>query len=208
VNDREAFLQRMESFYADTLHPWGDEPEEFVVEHVEELLPGTVLDLGSGDGRNALFLARRGFNVIAVDVVESALSELRRAASAAGLAVETHVAQIGEFPLAPTYENVLCTFTLHFLAADAATALVERLKERTAPGGCHLLALFAKDGPLYRPGSNTFWAEPSTLQTLYGDWEVVHSGQRIVETVATDEAGNPFQQPTDELVVRKSRSGE
>jgi len=49
----------------------GEEPDEFVVDHGAELLQGTVLDLGSGDGRIALFLARRGFRVVAVDVVDA-----------------------------------------------------------------------------------------------------------------------------------------
>jgi tellurite methyltransferase len=203
VSAGDELVQRMQSFYADTLHPWGTAPDEFVVAHADELLPGTVLDLGSGDGRVALFLARRGFRVVAVDVVGDALAELRRAASEEGLAVETHLADIGAFPLAATYANVVCTFTLHFLQRDVALRLVERAQERTAPGGCHVLALFTKDGPLYRPGSTAFWLEPGGLQALYGDWEVVHDARRIVETVATDESGNPFHQPTDELVVRK-----
>jgi tellurite methyltransferase len=195
----------MKSFYAESLHPWGEEPDEFVVDHEDELLPGTVLDLGSGGGRNALLLARRGFHVVAVDVVDTAISGLRRTASEAGLTVEAQVADIADFPLAATYANVVCTFTLHFLAANAALSLISRLKERTAPGGCHLLSLFTKDGPLYRPGSKAFWLEPGGLRTLYEDWHVIYSGRRIVETVATDESGNPFKQPTDELVVKKPK---
>jgi tellurite methyltransferase len=199
----DEYARRMASFYTETVHPWGIEPDEFVVAHVDDLMPGTVLDLGAGDGRDALFLARRGFRVVAVDLVDAALAQLRGAASAEGLAIETHVADIGSFPLAATYENVVSTFTLHFLPWQVATDVVARAKERTAPGGCHLLSIFTKDGGLYRPGSPGFWLEPGGLRALYDDWDVLHDGHRIVETVARDEAGKPFRQPTDELVARK-----
>jgi len=193
----------MGSFYSDSLHPWGEGPVDVVAKHVHELLPGTVLDLGAGDGRNAVFLAKRGFRVIAVDVVEAALGELRRAAEAAGLAIETHVANIVDFPLADRYENVVCTLTLHFLEFEAALLLLTRLHERTAPGGCHVLTLFTSDGPLHRPGSPQFWPEPGGLQRLYGGWEVVYAARRLVTTVARDESGRAFEQPADELVVRR-----
>ncbi len=203
---QDEFVRRMQSFYEDSPHPWGVVLDEFVGDFADTLLPGTVLDLGSGEGRNALFLARRGFRVVAVDLVEAAISDLRRTASAEGLAVEAHVGDVAEFPLDATYETVVCTFTLHFLDSEAATSLIARAKERTAPGGCHLLALFTKDGPLYRPGSSGFWLEPGGLRALYDDWEVLHEGRRIVETAVRDEAGQPFRQPTDDLVVRKPRS--
>src|SRR5829696_3391308 len=73
VSVGDSFVERMGSFYSDSLHPWGEGPVDVVAKHVHELLPGTVLDLGAGDGRNAVFLAERGFRVIAVDVVEAAL---------------------------------------------------------------------------------------------------------------------------------------
>jgi len=102
-----------------------------------------------------------------------------------------------------TYANVVSTFTLHFLPSAAATDLVARAKERTAPGGCHLLSVFTKDGPLYRAGSTAFWLEPGGLRGFYDDWEVLHEERRIIETVARDDAGNAYRQPTDELVARK-----
>ncbi len=71
----------------------------------------------------ALFLARRGFRVVAVDVVDEALAELRSAAAAEGLPIETEHADIAAFPLTGTYGNVVCTYTLHFLAPEEAAGL-------------------------------------------------------------------------------------
>jgi tellurite methyltransferase len=139
-------VRRMEAFYAGSPHPWGSDADAFVVGHADALLPATVLDLGAGDGRNALFLARRGFRVVAVDLVEAALSTLHRRAADDGLAIETHRADIADFPLVEAYANVVSTVTLHFLAWDDAVELVSRAKEQTAPGGLHLLSLFTRTG--------------------------------------------------------------
>lgn len=58
------------------------------VERLAELMPlGFVLDLGAGDGRNALYLARKGFTVKAVDLSEAGIAKLNRLAKEAGLIV-------------------------------------------------------------------------------------------------------------------------
>ena len=53
------------------------EPEPFLVDNLHLLKAGSVLDLASGDGRNALFLARNGFQVTAVDFSEVALKRMK-----------------------------------------------------------------------------------------------------------------------------------
>jgi tellurite methyltransferase len=57
-------------------------PEPFLVEQLKSLRPGHVLDVAAGCGRNALMLARAGFQVTAVDIAPTAL--LRLATQAAG----------------------------------------------------------------------------------------------------------------------------
>lgn len=64
-------------------------PDEFLVRHVDGLRPGAILDLACGDGRNALFLAERGFEVCGVDVSAVGLERLRRFAARRGLRVST-----------------------------------------------------------------------------------------------------------------------
>jgi tellurite methyltransferase len=199
----EDLVRRLESFYDESPHPWGEEPDTFVVQHVEAFLPGSVLDLGAGDGRNALFLARAGFKVIAVDAVEGAITRLRRSASEAGLEVETHVGDIARFSFAPSYANVISTVTLHFLPKDEAPTIIARAKECTAQGGLHAVSLFTADGPLHRPSSHAFWLEPGELRSYYEGWDVLHFERRVVTTAVKDERGQPFAQPLDELVVRK-----
>jgi SAM-dependent methyltransferase len=59
---------------------WSAEPNRFVAEEVADLAPGRAVDLGAGEGRNALHLARLGWQVTAVDFSQVALDKGRAVA--------------------------------------------------------------------------------------------------------------------------------
>ena len=72
-------------------------PDTAMVELVTPLVPGQALDLGAGEGRNSLWLARQGWTVTAVDGSAVALERARAAASAEGLSVSSIQADIRDF---------------------------------------------------------------------------------------------------------------
>lgn len=72
-------------------------PDTALVELVTPLPPGRALDLGAGEGRNSLWLARQGWTVTAVDGSSVALDRTRAAATAEGLSVSPVQADIGDF---------------------------------------------------------------------------------------------------------------
>lgn len=88
--DQEAAVRRMlEDYYRNGKPPWdsGVTPPELVdlVEGPGALTPGHVLELGCGTGTNAVYLARRGWRVAAVDLVDRAVRQAREKADAAGV---------------------------------------------------------------------------------------------------------------------------
>ncbi len=66
--------------YAATDLVWSAEPNRFVAEELADLPPGRALDLAAGEGRNAIWLARRGWEVTAADFSQVALDKGRRLA--------------------------------------------------------------------------------------------------------------------------------
>ncbi|MFD3623404.1 class I SAM-dependent methyltransferase [Streptomyces sp. DSM 116494] len=87
--DQEAFVRGvLEDFYRDGKPPWdsGVTPPELValVEGPGALMAGRVLELGCGTGTNAVYLARHGWRVTAVDLVDRAVRQARAKADAAG----------------------------------------------------------------------------------------------------------------------------
>ncbi|MCV6587447.1 MAG: methyltransferase domain-containing protein [Marinobacterium sp.] len=64
-------------------------PQRFIEQSAAQLMPGTVLDLASGDGANSLYLARKGFDVIAADISSEALERLNYFAVMLGVEIRT-----------------------------------------------------------------------------------------------------------------------
>ena len=120
--------------------PWGAEPNVWVREHAEGLAPGRALDVASGDGRHALWLAGQGWDVDAVDF--SAVAVERGRARAEHLAatdllpgtVRWHVADVTTYrPPAARSDLVLLAY-LHLPAPALATTLGHAARA-VAPGG-------------------------------------------------------------------------
>ncbi|WP_433476464.1 class I SAM-dependent methyltransferase [Spirillospora sp. CA-142024] len=87
----EAVRGELEGYYRAGKPPWDTDvtPPELValVEGAGGLPPGRALELGCGTGTNAIYLARHGWDVVAVDLVDRAVEQARAKAAAAGTAV-------------------------------------------------------------------------------------------------------------------------
>ncbi len=110
------------------------EPDATLVDAVARLTPGRALDLATGDGRNALWLARHGWRVTAVDFSQVALDRARRSAEAAGVEADWVLADLLEWrPPVRAFELVAVVF-LH-LPADERRRAYAAAAEAVAPGG-------------------------------------------------------------------------
>ena len=88
--DVEAVRERWDERYrAASGELWGRPPNQVVEAETADLTPGDVLDLGAGDGRNAVWLATRGHHVTAVDISPVALTQTRERAAELGVEVTT-----------------------------------------------------------------------------------------------------------------------
>jgi len=81
---------------------------DFVVEELQLPPGGWVLDIGCGTGRHAVELAKRGLRVTGVDISEGMLSEARKAADAAGVALDLVHSDATQFTAARQYDGAIC----------------------------------------------------------------------------------------------------
>ncbi|WP_426441240.1 class I SAM-dependent methyltransferase [Bradyrhizobium genosp. P] len=96
-----------------------------------------IVELGCGEGRNALYLAEFGHQVIASDISEAAISKLNRLAGALDVKITSGVAPVEEFQ-PPAYLDVfIAQCVLHFTERAVWKPLVTVLMDRTRPGGFH-----------------------------------------------------------------------
>ena len=97
--------------YGETELLWTAEPNRFVAEELRDLPPGRALDLGTGEGRNAVWLAERGWQVTAVDFSSVALDKGRGLAQARGVGVDWVLGDLrGYRPEPAAYDLVLVAY--------------------------------------------------------------------------------------------------
>ena len=132
--DREAWNQR----YADADLVWSAEANRFLVEEVADLPPGRALDLGAGEGRNAIWLAERGWRVTAVDFSEIGLQKARRLAEARGVEVDWTEADLRSYSPAPGAFDLVVLVYIH-LPGEERRAVVRRAADAVAAGGTLLV---------------------------------------------------------------------
>ena len=120
--------------YGDAELLWTAKPNRFLVAEVESMTPGRALDLACGEGRNAVWLAERGWRVTAVDFSDVGLAKAERLAASRGVEVEWILADVLDYrPPAGAFDLVAVLY-LQLAAAERRLAHA-RAAEALAPGG-------------------------------------------------------------------------
>jgi SAM-dependent methyltransferase len=203
--------QFWEDFYQDRDQVWSGQPNPLLVREVTSLTPGTALDVGCGEGADAIWLARHGWRVTAADVSATALHRAAAHAAEAGVADRVAWARhdlTRSFP-GGFFDLVSAQFLQSPVAAQGEReAILSRSAGAVAPGGTLLIASHAA-GPSWgetRPSDYHFPTIPEILDALNlpGDrWRV-----EVAELVERDVIG-PEGQPgrRGDTVIRARRVG-
>ncbi len=99
-----------------------------------------VLDIGCGQGRDALFIARLGHHVVGVDISPNGIQQLISAAKSEKLVVEGTVADVTAYVPKGKFDVVLIDRTLHMLSEALQKTVLERLLNHVEDGGWLLIA--------------------------------------------------------------------
>ncbi len=179
-------------------------PSQEVRDVAADLEPGArVLDLGCGEGRNALYLAECGFEVTAVDISEAGIRKLNALAHEKGLAIRSEVADVRGYRPLDAFDLIVSHGCLHLMERESWERVVPRIKSHTQPGGTNILVVFTDTIPppddmsdlcpgLFREGE---------LFSLYLDWETL---LRTSYTFEDEHPGSPpHKHPVNKLVARK-----
>ena len=130
--------QEWDDRYAGRELVWTAQPNRFVVAELQDLAPGRALDVGAGEGRNAVWLASRGWQVTAVDFSAVGLDKGRRLAEDRGVAVDWVLADVRDYQPEPCcFQLVLIAYLqLHEAELDG---VLRRAVTALAPGGVLLV---------------------------------------------------------------------
>jgi 2-polyprenyl-3-methyl-5-hydroxy-6-metoxy-1,4-benzoquinol methylase len=130
-----------DELYGKTPNALG-EPTAIFVDFFDRFLleNARVLDVGCGQGRDALFIARRGHRVVGVDMSSNGIRDLQAAADMEGLAVESVLADLTKFTPDGAFDVILIDRTLHMLPKPAQLVVLARLLDHVDHQGWVLIA--------------------------------------------------------------------
>jgi len=179
--DRDRWDERYRAgAFAERLHP-----STLLREWIGRAPLGKALDLACGAGRNALFLARNGFEVVGLDISAVGLARARASAERAGLSIDWRRQDLDE------ELNIDGKFQLICLFRYLNQPLIRRLPRLLAPGGMLILEVHLAvdqsklDAPIVGPSNPAFRIKRGALAGLLPNLTTIY----VEEGVLTDPDG-------------------
>jgi SAM-dependent methyltransferase len=144
--------------------------------------PGKALDLGCGEGRDSIFLARHGYHVTSVDRSDAGIAKLAAFAKREGLSISAMVGDVATFSIAPcAYDLISLVTVLDHLEPQESELVAKRVCEGLRPGGIAFVEVFTTMDPGFAGGPQVSetagfvrnFFEPGALKRVFASLEVL-----------------------------------
>ncbi len=174
-----------------------------------EAVPGrSMLDLGSGRGRNSFFLAEHGLAVTALDRSDAAIAKLRQIQTDEGFTLSSSVYDINRASLADVIEggvvdHVISTVVFQFLEADRVPAVIDDMQAVTRNGGLHLIVTPVTSAEMRCPIAFPGILRRGELRDRYLDWNILRYDETLGEFHKRDRHGQRYKAEFATLIARK-----
>jgi len=148
----------------------GKEPNPFLKKYIHLLPRGKALDIATGEGRNAVFLAQNGFDVDAIDISEMGLRKARKLAREKGVSVNTFPVDLDEYQIEKERYDLITNF--YFLKRR----LIPRIKEGLKKGGRVIFETYILEHRKLRTGGPKqakYLLKPNELLRLFKDFRIL-----------------------------------
>ena len=168
--------KRFDAKYKQLPNSFGSEPFPLVKKAAGLVDGRDALELGVGNGRNAIYLLKQGFCVTGVDASKEGLRILSEHLGK-DVNAELVNSDVLTFTTTKKYDLILAVGLLHFLKDDKAELLVERMKEWTRSRGINVLAVRMTQNP---KNDLPHVFAPGELRAMYEDesWEILDYSEK------------------------------
>lgn len=126
---------------------WGVIPNNLCYE-IMRIKPPTkaykVLDIGCGEGKDAVFLARNGYDVTAFDISDKGISKTRELADRCKVKINLFKADIRDFKLDADFDIIYSSGVFHYLSANLRDSIIDNIKAHTTNNGINVLNVFVQ----------------------------------------------------------------
>ncbi len=168
--------------------------------------PYKVLDIGCGEGKDAVFLARNGYNVTAFDISEQGLSKARELADHCGVKIDFFKADICNFRLETDFDIIFSSGVFHYIPQKQRKSVIDSLKMHTTANGINVINVFVRKPFIPLPPDleeSEIAAEEwksGELFMYYHDWLFKKNEERIFDC---NSGGIPHKHCMDVMIAEK-----
>ncbi|HVP80716.1 MAG TPA: class I SAM-dependent methyltransferase [Thermodesulfobacteriota bacterium] len=148
----------------------GKEPNPFLKKHIRLLPKGRALDIATGEGRNAAFLAQKGFEVDAVDISQKGLRKARELAREKGVKVNLLLVDLDRYQIERDRYDLIADF--YFLERR----LVPKIRRGLKKGGKVIFETYILEHRLLATGGpkqTKYFLKPNELLRLFGGFRIL-----------------------------------
>ncbi|MCJ7784336.1 MAG: methyltransferase domain-containing protein [Desulfobacterales bacterium] len=155
----------------------GKEPNPFLKKHIYLLPKGKALDMATGEGRNAVFLAQNGFDVDAVDISEKGLRKARKLAREKGVKVNALLVDLDHYQIERKRYDLIANF--YFLKRR----LIPKIREGLKKGGKVIFETYLLEHRKLATGGPKqakYFLKPNELLRLFKDFRILFYREGII----------------------------
>ncbi len=206
---RSPILTEYENRYKTEDYYWGITPNSMCYEIMKlrpPVKPLKVLDIGCGEGKDAVFLAKNGYIVSAFDVADSGIEKGKQLAEKCGTYVDFFKANIFDYRLSEKFDIIFSSGVFHYITSDLRAEVTKNLKEYTNENGIHAMNVFVNKPFIKSPPDaekkediRSPW-KSGELLTYYYDW-MFHKTEEII--FDCNSGGMPHKHCMDIMIAEK-----
>ena len=148
----------------------GKDPNPFLKKHIRLLPKGKALDMATGEGRNAVFLAQQGFDVDAVDISDRGLKKAQKLAGEKGVRINTLLVDLDQYQIEKEQYDLIANF--YFLRRR----LIPRIKKGLKKGGRVIFETYLLEHRTLGTGGPKqakYFLKPNELLRLFKNFRIL-----------------------------------
>jgi tellurite methyltransferase len=186
---------------------WGIEPSNMclkVLEIMPPVRPLKLLDIGCGEGKDAVFFARCGYDVSAFDISDAGLDKVKRLADSSRVHVKTFKSDLQDYRLEEKFDILYSSGVLHYIKAELRDEIMANYKSHVNHDGIVAFHAFVKK-PFIPPAPDRTSKEKMNtwksgeLFTYFHDWLIEECREYIFDC---NSSGVPHKHAANRLYAR------
>ena len=166
----DTWTERWNDRYSNSAFAYGEEPNNFFKEQIEKLKPGTILFPAEGEGRNAVYAAKLGWEVAAFDISEEGKNKALKLAEANDVTINYKVGELETLNYQPEQFDAIALIYAHF-PAEIKSHLHKTLETYLRKGGIIIFEAFSKKHLEYL-AINDKVGGPKDIESLFSIEEI------------------------------------